>query len=133
MRRLLRILWIALIWAVTWGLTGAAAGAVLTVFHPDTGHIPADKIPVFIGVPSAVFGLVAGLLYGLIAVGLGIEASLGSKGRTLIGAGVGCAAGLVYMRIFAHHYLTVLLAAIVGALLAIAIFRATSAQRKGVT
>jgi len=61
------------IWALLWGLTGAAAGAVMTLIDPDTGHIPRAMVPLMIGVPSAVFGALAGLLFALVVVPAGIR------------------------------------------------------------
>jgi len=105
-------------WTTAWGFAGAAIGAIVTVFHSDTGHIPSDQIPLLIGVPSAVFGLGAGLLYGALAVAFGAEVSLSRKGRMMLGAGVGCAAGIVFMRVLAHSYLTIVVAVLLGILLA---------------
>jgi hypothetical protein len=56
------------IWALLWGLTGAAVGAVMTLIDPDTGHIPRTMVLLMIGVPSAVFGALAGLLFALVVV-----------------------------------------------------------------
>jgi hypothetical protein len=117
-RKLYRICLIAVMWTVAWGISGAAIGAIVTVFHSDTGHIPSEQIPILIGVPSAAFGLAAGLLYGALAVAFGAEVSLGTKGRTILGAGVGCVAGIVFMRVLAHSYLTILVAVLLGILLA---------------
>lgn len=65
-RKVLRICWIAGIWTLAWGIAGAAIGGVVTVFQPDTGHIPANMVPILIGVPNAAFGLVTGLIYGTV-------------------------------------------------------------------
>jgi len=105
------------IWALLWGLTGAAAGAVMTLIDPDTGHIPRAMVPLMIGGPSAVFGALAGLLFALVVVPAGIRVPLGTTGRTLLGATVGGIVGIVFMNILAHSIVTVALAALLGAAL----------------
>lgn len=118
LHRFLRICWIAAMWAFAWGITGAMIGAVITIFQPDTGHIPSNMVPIMVGVPSAAVGLGAGLLYGTLAVAFGMEVRLGKRGRTILGAAVGCAAGVVFMRVLAHSYLTVVVTVLLGVFLA---------------
>jgi hypothetical protein len=118
LRKLGVIFLTAAIWSLAWGIAGAVAGAVMTVFHPDTGHIPADKIPLLIGLPSALFGSIGGLLYSSLAAALGAETRSGMKVRTILGAGIGGIAGLIFMKLLAHSYLTILVAVLLGALLA---------------
>lgn len=118
LRMLFRICGIAAVWSLVWGIAGAAVGIIITFFQPDTGHIPVNKIPLLVGVPSAAFGLCAGLLYGILAVALGLELRIGARGRLILGACVGGAAGVVFMRVLAHSYLTVLVATVLGMLLA---------------
>jgi|SRR5215813_4588967 len=118
LKKLLRVCAIAATWAFAWGLTGAAAGAIIAAFQPDTGHIPSEKMPVLIGVPAAAFGLGAGLLYGALAVALGMELNSGPARRIILGAIVGCFAGTVLMKLFAHSYLTIFVAVLLGVLLA---------------
>ena len=108
----------AALWTLVWGLVGATTGAIVTVFQPDTRHIPSDEMPILIGVPSSIFGFGAGLLYGALAVAFGAELSLRKTGRPLLGAGVGLVVGIAFMRILAHSYLTILLAILLGVLLA---------------
>lgn len=105
------------IWALLWGLTGAAAGAILTLIDPDTGHIPRAMVPLMIGVSSAVLGALAGLLFALIVVPAGIRIPLGTTGRTLLGATVGGIVGIVFMNILAHSIVTIALASLLGAAL----------------
>ena len=89
----------------------------MTLIDPDTGHIPRTMVPLMIGVPSAVFGALAGLLFALVVVPAGIRIPLGTTGRTLLGATVGGIVGIVFMNILAHSIVTVALAALLGAAL----------------
>jgi hypothetical protein len=89
----------------------------MTLIDPDTGHIPRAMVPLMIGVPSAVFGALAGLLFALVVVPAGIRIPLGATGRTLLGATVGGIAGVVFMNILAHSIVTVALASLLGAAL----------------
>jgi hypothetical protein len=70
-----------------------------------------------IGVPSAAFGALAGLLFALVVVPADIRIPLGTTGRTLLGATVGGIVGLVFMNILAHSIVTVGLAALLGSAL----------------
>ncbi len=70
-----------------------------------------------IGVPSAVFEALAGLVFALIVVPAGIRIPLGTTGRTLLGATVGGIVSIVFMNILAHSIVTVALAAVLGAAL----------------
>ncbi|SRR6266481_2165600 len=114
-----RILMMTLKWAAAWALAGAAMGVVATLIEPDTGHIPRHLVPVMIAVPSAAFGAVAGLIFASVVASVNISVSLGPKGRTLLGSVIGGLTGLVFMNLLAHSVLTVLSAALLGALLAI--------------
>ncbi len=113
-----RILITAGTWAVVWGLVGAAVGAVSTVVEPDTGHIPRNLVPLMMGVPSAVFGAIAGLIFASVMAPVRISSLLGPKGRMFLGAAVGATAGIVFMNLLAHSFITILLAAFLGGALA---------------
>ena len=114
-----RILTTGLKWAAVWALAGAAMGVVATLIEPDTGHIPRHLVPLMIAVPSAAFGVVAGLIFASVVAPVKINVSLGPKGRALFGGVVGGATGMVFMNMLAHSVVTVLLAALLGALLAV--------------
>ena len=103
------------VWAVLWGLTGAAAGAVMTVIEPDTGHISHSLVPFMIGIPSAVFGAAAGLVFVLIALLADIRSPLSITGKTLLGGSVGAIVGVVFMIVLAHTFVTVVLTTLMGA------------------
>jgi hypothetical protein len=116
-RSLGRVLLTALKWAVVWGLVGAAAGAIATLIEPDTGHVPRNLVPLMIGVPSAAFGFVSGLLFAVLLASPHIGDLFGLKGRLILGSFVGGAVGIVFMNLLAHSAVTVLVAAILGAAL----------------
>lgn len=112
------ILVTALKWGIVWGLAGAAVGAVTTLIEPDTGHIPRNLVPLMIGVPSAIFGAVAGLVFAsVVAPFPQISTFLGAKGRVVLGGAVGGAAGIVFMNLLAHSVVTVFSGALLGAAL----------------
>ncbi len=113
-----RILVATVTWAVVWGLVGAAAGAVATVIEPDTGHIPRNLVPLMMGVPSAVFGAIAGLIFASVMAPVRISSLLGPKGRMLLGGAVGATVGIIFMNLFAHSVISILLAALLGGSLA---------------
>lgn len=125
-----RVLLTGLTWAIVWGLAGAAMGVVATLVEPDTGHIPRNLVPVMIGLPSAAFGAVAGLLFASVLVPVKISASLGSTGRVVLGAVVGGAIGMIFMNVLAHSLVAVLLAAFLGATLAARFARPESLAEK---
>lgn len=113
-----RILIATATWAVVWGLVGAAVGVISTVIEPDTGHIPRNLVPLMIGVPSAVFGAIAGLVFASLMAPARLSSFLGPKGRMLFGCAVGATAGIVFMNVLAHSAITIVLAAFLGGALA---------------
>jgi hypothetical protein len=117
-------------WAVVWGLFGAAIGAVATIIEPDTGHIPRNRVPLLIGLPSAVFGAIAGLIYGVLMMPARVSDVLGAKGRVTLGAVIGAAAGIVLMNLFAHSFWAVILAALLGGVLAASAARSDALRAK---
>jgi hypothetical protein len=42
------------------GLATAAMGILAVVFHPDTGHVPRYAVPLMLGIPGFILGLLAG-------------------------------------------------------------------------
>ncbi len=125
-----RILITTVTWAVVWGLVGAAVGAVSTVVEPDTGHIPRNLVPLMMGVPSAVFGAIAGLIFASVMAPVRISSLLGPKGRMFLGAAVGATAGIVFMNLLAHSVITILLAAFLGGALAARFARSEALAEK---
>ncbi len=125
-----RILITTVTWAVVWGLVGAAVGAVATVIEPDTGHIPRNLVPLMMGVPSAVFGAIAGLIFASVMAPVRISSLLGPKGRVFLGGAVGATAGIIFMNLFAHSVITILLAALLGGALAVRFTRSEVPSRE---
>jgi hypothetical protein len=123
LQKLLRIGRTAVGWALAWGLTGAAAGLSVIILQLDTGHFPANKVPVLIGVTCAVYGLCAGFIYGALAVAFGFDARLWSKRLIALGAELSCAAGAVFIILFGHSYIIFVVAIVIVVLLAIVSFR----------
>jgi hypothetical protein len=121
-----KVLITALTWAVVWGMAGEGVGVVGTIIDPDTGHIPRQIVPVMIGIPSAAFGAVAGLIFASITTRAGISTALGAGGRTIVGCIIGEIAGIVFMNILAHSIIAVVLAALLGAALGARITRPES-------
>lgn len=118
LRTLIVVFVTALKWAVVWGLVGAAMGAVATIVEPDTGHIPRNLVPLMIGLPSSVFGFIAGLIFAFVMTPIQVNSFLGLKGRVFLGAIVGATAGIVFMNLLAHSVVAILLAAFLGGTLA---------------
>jgi hypothetical protein len=113
-----RILTTTVTWAVVWGLAGAAMGVVMIVISPATGHIARPMVPVIVGIPSAAFGAIAGCLFACIMSAESVSRALGRWGRSVLGLIMGGAAGVVFMDLLAHSIVTVVLAALLGAVLA---------------
>ena len=125
------ILITALKWAVVWGLAGAAAAALATVIEPDTGHIPRHLVPLMVGVPSAAFGCLAGLLFAAVMAPVRIRDLVGLTGRVILGGFIGGTVGILFMNLLAHSVLTVILAAFLGAVLGGRVAKSgTSLQKK---
>ena len=57
LKALARTLFTALQWALAWGLTGAAAGVVMILVEPDTGHIGRSFVPIMVGIGDGRGGL----------------------------------------------------------------------------
>jgi chromate transport protein ChrA len=71
-----------------------------------------------IGLPSAVCGAIAGLIFASVMTPIQVGAYLGLKGRVALGTIVGATAGIVFMNLLAHSVLTIFLAAFLGGALA---------------
>ena len=125
-----RILITTFKWAIVWGLVGAAMGAVATIVEPDTGHIPRNLVPLMIGLPSAAFGAIAGLIFASVMVPIQVGTFLGLKGRVALGAVVGATAGIVFMNLLAHSVLTIFLAGFLGGALAARFVRSEALPEK---
>jgi peptidoglycan/LPS O-acetylase OafA/YrhL len=117
-------------WTLTCGITGAAIGVVIWVLGGDTGHIPVEKMPIFIGVPGAAIGFCVGIVLGAFAVALDIEVKFGKKGLAVFGAVMALAAVLILLTSFEYTYLTLLAAALPGVSLVIYSFLAKVRNRQ---
>jgi hypothetical protein len=100
-------------------------GVIMIIVEPDTGHVPRHWVPVMVGMPSAVFGALAGIVFGAVATSAGLGAPFGPIGRSVVGAAVGGSVGVVFMSLLAHSFLTILLATGLSAYLG---FRYTKAR-----
>jgi hypothetical protein len=83
-----------------------------------------------IGFPSAVFGAIGGLVYAALIMPARVTDLLGVKGRVVLGAIVGAAAGIVLTNLFAHSIWAVILAALLGAALAASAARVNAPHPK---
>ena len=103
-------------WAVAWGIVGALARLVSILVDPDTGHIPNYDVPLMIGVPSAAFGALAGLMFASLSYSVRRKNPT-SANRALLGAAVAGAAGFAFMKVLAHSILVIPITALLGSVL----------------
>jgi hypothetical protein len=112
-----RIVLTTVAWMIAWGVIAAAITAVVTVIQPDTGHIPRQKVPLMIGIPSAVFGGIAGFIFACVLEANGVPKLLGARSRLVLGALFGASAGILSMNFLSDSIFAVLFSALLGAIL----------------
>jgi hypothetical protein len=112
---MLRIIRVALNWAIVGGFATAAMGLVYVVIRPDTGHIPTFGVPVMLGIPGFTLGLLAGAAFSCLAVAghEKFETRLGE--RMLIGAIIGAVAGQIIVWAFSLDRFVSVVPVIIGA------------------
>jgi hypothetical protein len=108
-----RIVVTALIWAFAWGMCAWLVGLIEIIRHPDSGHVGPGLALLILICTSAVFGALAGFAFA----GLGTLLA-SSRARVLLGAMVGAAAGSLLMRVLLHTIVTVVVASLLGAVMA---------------
>jgi hypothetical protein len=83
----------ALSWALVGGFATAAMGPLPVVFHPDTGHVPRYGVPVMLGIPGFILGLLAGAAFSCLATAVHETHRTRLGERMLLGAAIGTVAG----------------------------------------
>jgi hypothetical protein len=83
-----RFWWTVAVWTIAWGLTGALLRLIAIVIQPDTGHVPRYEVPLLLGIPLGLCGVVGGSLFGVLA------GSYNGNARVFLGGLVGGIAGV---------------------------------------
>jgi uncharacterized membrane protein YfcA len=109
----------ALSWALVGGFTTAAMGLLAVVFHSDTGHVPRFAVPVMLGIPGFILGLLAGAAFSCFATAVHETYRTRLGERMLLGAAIGAVAGQIIVRAFSQRQLTFVMMIIIGAWLAV--------------
>ena len=118
LQSLWRVTRTALSWALVGGFATAAMGLLAVVFYPDTGHVPRYAVPLMLGIPGFILGLLAGAAFSCLttAVNETYRTRLGE--RMLLGAAIGAVAGQTIVWAFSQGRLTSVMTVIIGAWLA---------------
>ena len=107
---------LGLLWCFAWCAAGAFAGFMLTRGPRDPRAISHEFYPFVVGIPSAVLGGVAGMIFVFLAPA--IESRRRSiRYLAVLGAVLGAGLGLLYMRVVANTYLTLIVCVLFGATL----------------
>lgn len=110
-----RITRTALSWALVGGFSTAAMGLLAVVIHPDTGHVPTYGVPVMLGIPGFILGLIAGAAFSCLATTVKETYRTRLGERMLLGAAIGVVAGLVILWLFSQAQLVAVTLVIIGA------------------
>ena len=113
-----RITRTSLSWALVGGFATAAMGLLALVFNPDTGHVPRYAVPVMLGIPGFLLGLLAGAAFSCLTIA--VHETYGTRlgERMLLGAAIGAVAGQTIGWAFSQGQLTSVMTIIIGAWLA---------------
>jgi hypothetical protein len=68
------------IWTVVWGLSRVLLALIALVIQPDTGHARRYEVPLLLGIPLALCGVVGGSIFGVFG------GSYKGKARVILGA-----------------------------------------------
>jgi hypothetical protein len=117
-RSLWRVTRTALSWALVGGFATAAMGLLAVAFHPDTGHVPTYAVPVMLGIPGFILGLLAGTAFSCLATAVHETYTTRLGERMLLGALIGAVAGQTIVWTFSQSQLTSVMTVIIGAWLA---------------
>jgi hypothetical protein len=110
-----RMIKLGLIWCFVWCAAGALAGFLLTMGPRDPRAIPHSFAPFLVGIPSAIVGGVAGMVFVFLAPALESRRRASFLNLAILGAIVGTGLGILFMRVVAHSLLTVVVSAVIGA------------------
>lgn len=101
-------------WAVAWGLAGVGSGWFMTILQPDTGHVPRGLVLLMITLPSMLFGGSAGVIFAMLTRPCQTTPIASAKRRVVLGGTVSGAVGVVFMVLWAHSIVTLILSTILG-------------------
>ena len=76
------------IWTIAWGLSGVLLALIALVIQPDTGHVPRYEVPLLLGIPLALCGVVGGSIFGVVG------GSYKGKARVILGGLAGGIGGI---------------------------------------
>lgn len=112
-----RMIKLGLYWCFVWCLAGALAGFLISRGPRDPRAVPHEFMPFVVGIPSAVLGAVAGVLFVLLAPAVEVRRQASVRNLAILGAVVGFGLGVFYMRVVFHSVGTVAICALLGAAL----------------
>ncbi len=81
---------------------------------PHTGHVPRYGVPIMLGIPGFIFGLLVGAALGCLVVAAHETHKTRLGERMLLGAAIGGFAGRTIRQLFAQSELTLVVAVING-------------------
>lgn len=110
-----RMLKLGLYWCAAWCLAGAFLGYLLTRGNHDPRAMPPSFAPFVVGIPSAIVGAVAGMIYVFLAPAVESRRHRSIRYLALLGAIVGGGVGLFYMKAVIHSPFSVVGGALFGA------------------
>lgn len=114
---LARMFKLGLFWCFAWCAGGAFAGFMLTRGPRDPRAISHEFYPFVVGIPSAVLGGVAGMIFVFLAPAIESRRRRSIRYLVVLGAILGAGLGLLYTRVVLNSILTVLVCALYGAAL----------------
>jgi hypothetical protein len=114
---LARMLKLGLYWSAAWCLAGAFAGFVLARGNHDPRALPREFAPFVVGIPSAIIGGVAGIIFVFFAPAIESRRHASIRNLAILGAVVGGGVGVFYMKAVIHSPLSVVGGALFGAAL----------------
>jgi len=109
-----RMLKLGLYWCFVWCMAGALTGFLLSRGPRDPRAIPHEFMPFVVGIPSAVLGGLAGVVFTFMAPALESRRRVPVRTLAALGAAVGAGLGVFFMRVVFHSFLTLLVCALLG-------------------
>lgn len=106
---------LGLYWCAAWCLAGAFTGYMLARGNHGPRAMPASFALFVVGIPSAIVGGVAGMIYVFLAPAIESRRHMSIRYLALLGAIVGGAVGVFYMKAVIHSPFSVVAGALFGA------------------
>jgi hypothetical protein len=75
-------------------------GLLAVVLHPDTGHVPRYGVPVMLGIPGFILGLLASAAFSCLANAVHETYTTRLGERMLLGGAIGAIAGQLIVWVF---------------------------------